>query len=82
MKKFLEILKKNKIKAFGVLAVIAIAFSFFGGNNDDSKLEVSVQEVGTKDLSSKVVADGVLTPETEVKPVSYTHLTLPTMLWV
>ena len=67
MKKFLEILKKNKMKAFGVLAVIALAFSFFGGNNDDSTLEVSVQEVGTKNLSSKVVADGVLTPETEVK---------------
>ena len=30
-------------------------------------LEVSTQKVGTKDLSSKVVADGVLTPETEVK---------------
>ena len=67
MKKFLEILKKNKFKAFGVLAVIVLAFSFFGGNNDDSTLEVSVQEVGTKNLSSKVVADGVLTPETEVK---------------
>ena len=67
MKKFLEILKKNKMKAFGVLAVIALAFSFFGGNNDDSTLEVSIQEVGTKNLSSKVVADGVLTPETEVK---------------
>ena len=67
MNKFLEMLKKNKMKAFGVLAVIALAFSFFGGNNDDSTLEVSVQEVGTKNLSSKVVADGVLTPETEVK---------------
>jgi len=29
VKKFLEILKKNKMKAFGVLAVIALAFSFF-----------------------------------------------------
>ena len=67
MKKFLEILKKNKFKAFSVLAVIVLAFSFFGGNNDDSTFEVSVQEVGTKNLSSKVVADGVLTPETEVK---------------
>ena len=67
MKKFLEILKKNKFKAFSVLAVIVLAFSFFGGNNDDSTLEISVQEVGTKNLSSKVVADGVLTPETEVK---------------
>jgi HlyD family secretion protein len=67
VKKFLEILKKNKFKAFSVLAVIVLAFSFFGGNNDDSTLEISVQEVGTKNLSSKVVADGVLTPETEVK---------------
>jgi HlyD family secretion protein len=67
VKKFLEILKKNKFKAFSVLAVIVLAFSFFGGNNDDNTLEISVQEVGTKNLSSKVVADGVLTPETEVK---------------
>lgn len=67
MKKFIDLVKQNKIKALGVLAVIALAFSFFGRGDDNSMLEVSVQEVGTKDLSSKVVADGVLTPETEVK---------------
>ena len=67
MKKFIDLVKQNKIKALGVLVVIALAFSFFGRGDDDSMLEVSVQEVGTKDLSSKVVADGVLTPETEVK---------------
>ena len=67
MKKFIDLVKQNKIKALGVLAVIALAFSFFGRGDDDSMLEVSVQEVSTKDLSSKVVADGVLTPETEVK---------------
>ena len=67
MKKFIDLVKQNKIKALGVLAVITLAFSFFGRGDDNSMLEVSVQEVGTKDLSSKVVADGVLTPETEVK---------------
>jgi len=67
VKKFIDLVKQNKIKALGVLAVIALAFSFFGRGDDNSMLEVSVQEVGTKDLSSKVVADGVLTPETEVK---------------
>ena len=67
MKKFIDLVKQNKIKALGVLVIIALAFSFFGRGDDDSMLEVSVQEVGTKDLSSKVVADGVLTPETEVK---------------
>jgi len=67
VKKFIDLVKQNKIKALGVLVVIALAFSFFGRGDDDSMLEVSVQEVGTKDLSSKVVADGVLTPETEVK---------------
>jgi len=67
VKKFIDLVKQNKIKALGVLAVITLAFSFFGRGDDNSMLEVSVQEVGTKDLSSKVVADGVLTPETEVK---------------
>jgi HlyD family secretion protein len=67
VKKFIDLVKQNKIKALGVLVVIALAFSFFGRGDDDSMLEVSVQEIGTKDLSSKVVADGVLTPETEVK---------------
>ena len=67
MKKFIDLVMQNKIKALGALVVTALGFSFFGGSNDESMLEVSVQEVITKDLSSKVVADGVLTPETEVK---------------
>ena len=67
MKKFIDLVKQNKIKALSVIAILALAFSFFSGSNDDSILQVSVQEVSTKDLSSKVVADGVLTPETEVK---------------
>jgi len=67
VKKFIDLVMQNKIKALGALVVTALGFSFFGGSNDESMLEVSVQEVITKDLSSKVVADGVLTPETEVK---------------
>ena len=67
MKKFIDLVKQNKIKALSVIAILALAFYFFSGSNDDSILQVSVQEVSTKDLSSKVVADGVLTPETEVK---------------
>ena len=66
MKNLFEKIMEHKIKIIG-LAIIVLAFSIFGGNDDDSLLEVSVQKVTTKDLSSKVVADGVLTPETEVK---------------
>ena len=67
MKKFIDLVMQNKIKAITVLVVPVLAFSFFVGNEDNNILEVSIQEVKTKDLSSKVVADGVLTPETEVK---------------
>ena len=67
MKKFIDLVMQNKIKAITVLIVSVLAFSFFVGNEDNNILEVSIQEVKTKDLSSKVVADGVLTPETEVK---------------
>ena len=66
MKNLFEKIMEHKIKIIG-LVIIVLAFSIFGGNKDDSTLEVSVQKVTTKDLSSKVVADGVLTPETEVK---------------
>ena len=66
MKNLFEKIMEHKIKIIG-LVIIVLAFSIFGGNEDDSTLEVSVQKVTTKDLSSKVVADGVLTPETEVK---------------
>ena len=79
---------QHKMKILGLIIII-LGLSFFSGNNDDETLEVSVQKVSRKDLASKVVADGVLTPETEVKlsannttyiteTVSYTHLTLPT----
>ena len=66
MKNLFEKIMEHKIKIIG-LAIIVLAFTIFGGNDDDSLLEVSVQKVTRKDLSSKVVADGVLTPETEVK---------------
>ena len=66
MKKFLEILKKNKFKAFAVVIVLAIASTFFG-SSEDGIIEVSTMELTRKDISSKVVADGVLQPETEVK---------------
>lgn len=66
MKKFLEILKKNKFKAFAGVIVLAIASTFFG-SSEDGIIEVSTMELTRKDISSKVVADGVLQPETEVK---------------
>lgn len=67
MKKFIDLVIQNKIKAFGVLILAVLAFIYFGGSGDDNSLEVSIQKVKRKDLQSKVVADGVLTPETEVK---------------
>jgi len=66
VKKFLEILKKNKFKAFAGVIVLAIASTFFG-SSEDGIIEVSTMELTRKDISSKVVADGVLQPETEVK---------------
>lgn len=66
MKKFLEILKKNKFKALAGVIVLAIASTFFG-SSEDGIIEVSTMELTRKDISSKVVADGVLQPETEVK---------------
>ena len=66
MKKFLEILKKNKFKALAGVIVLVIASTFFG-SSEDGIIEVSTMELTRKDISSKVVADGVLQPETEVK---------------
>ena len=66
MKNLIDKIMQHKMKALGLIVVV-LAFSIFSGNDNDATLEVSVQKVGTKDLSSKVVADGVLTPETEVK---------------
>jgi len=66
VKNLIDKIMQHKMKISG-LVIIVVGLSFFNGNNDDGTLEVSVQKVSTKDLSSKVVADGVLTPETEVK---------------
>ncbi len=66
MKNLIEKIMLHKMKVLGLLIVV-LGLSFFSGNGDDTTLEVSVQKVQKKDLSSKVVADGVLTPETEVK---------------
>ena len=66
MKNLIDKIMQHKMKILG-LVIVVLGLSFFNGNNDDGALEVSVQKVSTKDLSSKVVADGVLTPETEVK---------------
>ena len=66
MKNLIEKITENKMKIIGLI-IIAGGFLFFNSNNDEDTLEVSIQKVIRKDLSSKVVADGVLTPETEVK---------------
>ena len=66
MKNLIDKIIKHKMKILGLIIII-LGLSFFSGNNDDGTLEVSVQKVSRKDLASKVVADGVLTPETEVK---------------
>ena len=66
MKNLIDKIMQHKMKILGLIIII-LGLSFFSGNNDDGTLEVSVQKVSRKDLASKVVADGVLTPETEVK---------------
>ena len=66
MKNLIEKIIENKMKVIGLI-IIAVGLLFFIGNDDEDMLEVSIQKVVRKDLSSKVVADGVLTPETEVK---------------
>lgn len=59
-------LMENKFKVGGAL-VLLFAISFFGKSDDNETIEVSTKKVSRKNLQSKVVADGVLTPETEVK---------------
>ena len=59
-------LMENKFKVVGAL-VLLFAISFFGKSDDNETIEVSTKKVSRKNLQSKVVADGVLTPETEVK---------------
>ena len=66
MKNLIDKIAENKMKIIGLI-IIAGGFLFFNSNDDEDTLEVSIQKVVRKDLSSKVVADGVLTPETEVK---------------
>ena len=66
MKNLIEKIIENKMKVIGLI-IIVVGLLFFKGNDDEDILEVSIQKVVRKDLSSKVVADGVLTPETEVK---------------
>ncbi len=62
-----EINVNNKIKAgLGILVLLLGAY-FMSSSDSDGTLEVSVMELGRKDLKSQVVADGVLKPETEVK---------------
>ena len=66
MKNLINIITENKIKVAGVIVVL-LGISFFGKSDDSESLEVSIKKVSRKNLQSKVVADGVLTPETEVK---------------
>ena len=66
MKNLINIIMENKIKVFGVIVVL-LGISFFGKSGESESLEVSIKKVSRKNLQSKVVADGVLTPETEVK---------------
>ena len=52
----------NKMKAgLGVL-VLCLGAYFMSSSDGDGILEVSVMELGRKDLTSQVVADGVLNP--------------------
>ena len=66
MKNLINIIMENKIKVACVIVVL-LGISFFGKSDDSESLEVSIKKVSRKNLQSKVVADGVLTPETEVK---------------
>ena len=66
MKNLINMLMENKFKVVGAL-VLLFAISFFGKSDDNETIEVSTKKVIRKNLQSKVVADGVLTPETEVK---------------
>jgi len=62
-----EINVNNKMKAGLGIVVLLLGAYFMFSSDDDGVLEVSVMELGRKDLKSQVVADGVLKPETEVK---------------
>ena len=57
----------NKIKAGLGFLVLGLGAYFMSSSDGDGSIEVSVMKLERKDLQSKVVADGVLQPETEVK---------------
>jgi len=58
--------KKKLIAGLVVLIGIVLYLNPFSSNGDGS-IEVSTMKMGRKDLSSKVVADGELQPEIEIK---------------
>ena len=63
-------MNKKLIKGVSIALPVAVAVflanSFFG-NNEDGTIEVSTMKMERKDLSSKVVSDGELQPEIEIK---------------
>ena len=59
-------MKKKLIAGLVVLVGIVLYLNPFSSNGDGS-IEVSTMKMGRKDLSSKVVADGELQPEIEIK---------------
>ncbi len=59
---------KNRKIQIGLAAILLIiAILFFSSRNKEELIEVTTISVERKNLSSKVVADGILQPETEVK---------------
>ena len=59
-------MNKKLIAGLVVLAGVVLYLNPFS-SNDDGSIEVSTMKMGRKDLSSKVVADGELQPEIEIK---------------
>ena len=59
-------MKKKLIAGLVVLIGVVLYLNPFSSNGDES-IEVSTMKMGRKDLSSKVVADGDLQPEIEIK---------------
>ena len=59
-------MKKKLIAGLVVLVGVVLYLNPFSSNGDES-IEVSTMKMGRKDLSSKVVADGDLQPEIEIK---------------
>ena len=59
-------MKKKLIAGLVILVGVVLYLNPFSSNGDES-IEVSTMKMGRKDLSSKVVADGDLQPEIEIK---------------